>query len=130
MAIEQDDPRHAYLQIADDLRTAIAQGELAPGSQLPSTSELTDRYGVAAMTVRNALRVLRDEGLVVARQGSGVFVRSTYSPDDGAEAVSLGMVMERIDAVADELQRLAERVAEVERSTQSRQQPRSKRQGT
>src|SRR5215475_11128285 len=117
MGIEQDDPRHAYLQIADDLRRAIRQGELAPGGQLPSTNELTEKYGVAAMTVRNALRVLRDEGLLVARQGSGVFVRSTISPDDNAEAVSLGMVVERIDAIADELQKLTERVAEVEKST-------------
>ena len=39
--------------------------------------------------MRSALRVLRDEGLVVARQGKGIFVRSTYSPDGDTEAVTM-----------------------------------------
>jgi DNA-binding GntR family transcriptional regulator len=126
MAIRQDDPRPAYLQIADDLRSAIHRGDIAPGSQLPSTSDLSTQYGVARMTVRNALRLLRDEGLVVARQGSGVFVRSTYSPDGDTGAASVGTVVERIDAIADELQKLTDRVARIEKSTQPDRRSRSK----
>jgi DNA-binding transcriptional regulator YhcF (GntR family) len=63
------------MQIANALRAAILTKQLAPGEQLPSGNELTKRYGVARMTVQQALRVLRDEGLIVTRQGSGVFVR-------------------------------------------------------
>ena len=63
------------MQIANALRAAILTRQLAPGEQLPSGNELSKRYGVARMTVQQALRVLRDEGLVVTRQGSGVFVR-------------------------------------------------------
>lgn len=64
-----------YRQIADDLRSLIVLGELLPGDKLPSESELTQYYGVARMTVRQAVQILRYEGLVVSIQGSGVFVR-------------------------------------------------------
>jgi DNA-binding transcriptional regulator YhcF (GntR family) len=63
------------MQIANALRAAILTKQLAPGDQLPSGNELAKRYSVARMTVQQALRVLRDEGLIVTRQGSGVFVR-------------------------------------------------------
>ena len=75
MSLDPDDPRPPYMQIANALRAAILTKQLAPGEQLPSGNELSKRYGVARMTVQQALRVLRDEGLVVTRQGSGVFVR-------------------------------------------------------
>ena len=75
MTLDPDDPRPPYMQIANALRAAILTKQLAPGEQLPSGNELAKRYGVARMTVQQALRVLRDEGLIVTRQGSGVFVR-------------------------------------------------------
>ena len=75
MSLDPDDPRPPYMQIANALRAAILTKQLAPGEQLPSGNELAKRYSVARMTVQQALRVLRDEGLVVTRQGSGVFVR-------------------------------------------------------
>jgi len=76
MSLDPDDPRPPYVQVANALRDSISSGTLHPGEKLPSGSELADRYGVARMTIQNALRVLRDEGLVVSRQGSGTFVRS------------------------------------------------------
>lgn len=127
MTISQDDPRPAYMQIADELRGTIQRGDIAPGAQLPSTNDLSVRYNVARMTVRSALRMLRDEGLIVARQGSGVFVRSTYSPEDGTEAATMDTVMKRIDAIADELQKLAARVVRIEKSTQPERRSRSQR---
>jgi DNA-binding transcriptional regulator YhcF (GntR family) len=75
MTLDPDNPRPPYMQIANALRAAILTKQLAPGEQLPSGNELAKRYGVARMTVQQALRVLRDEGLIVTRQGSGVFVR-------------------------------------------------------
>jgi len=75
MSLDPDDPRPPYLQIANVLRAAILTRTLAPGEQLPSGSELAKRYGVARMTVQQALRLLREEGLIVSRPGSGVFVR-------------------------------------------------------
>jgi DNA-binding transcriptional regulator YhcF (GntR family) len=67
--------RPPYQQVANALRAAILTRKLAPGEKLPSGNELASRYGVARMTVQQAIRLLRDEGLIVSRQGSGVFVR-------------------------------------------------------
>jgi GntR family transcriptional repressor for pyruvate dehydrogenase complex len=58
--------RPAYLQVAEQLREAILSGALAPDSELPSERELTDRFGVARTTVREALRALQAQGLAVA----------------------------------------------------------------
>jgi DNA-binding transcriptional regulator YhcF (GntR family) len=54
---------------------AILTKNLAVGERLPSLAELVTRYDVARMTIQQALRVLREENLIVSRQGSGVFVR-------------------------------------------------------
>jgi DNA-binding transcriptional regulator YhcF (GntR family) len=75
MALDPDDPRPPYQQVANALRAAILTRKFQPGDKLPSGPQLAERYGVARMTVQQAVRVLRDEGLIVSRQGSGVFVR-------------------------------------------------------
>jgi DNA-binding transcriptional regulator YhcF (GntR family) len=79
MALDPDDPRPPYQQVANALRAAILTRKLAPGEKLPSGNELAQRYGVARMTIQQAMRLLRDEGLIVSRQGSGVFVRERTS---------------------------------------------------
>ncbi|MEU8193322.1 GntR family transcriptional regulator [Microbispora amethystogenes] len=68
--------RPVFKQIADHLRTAMDRGTLPPGSKVPSESQLMSHYGVARMTIRNALQILQSEGLTVAEHGRGVFVRS------------------------------------------------------
>ena len=65
----------AYLQVADDLRVQIRTGALKPGAQLPSMTQLRQRYSVSNTVVRDALNELRRDGLVVGQQGKGVFVR-------------------------------------------------------
>ena len=62
-----------FESIAEDLRRRVAVGEFAAGRLLPSESELGRAYAASRMTVRRALEVLRDEGLVDARQGFGWF---------------------------------------------------------
>ena len=62
-----------YRAIAEDLRRRVAGGEFAAGRLLPSESELSGSYAASRITVRKALEVLRDEGLVDARQGFGWF---------------------------------------------------------
>lgn len=57
------------------LRLAIAQGTYRPGSQLPTEAELGEQLGVSRTVVREALRVLQDEGLIMRRHGVGTFVR-------------------------------------------------------
>ena len=65
-----------YRQIADDLRRKVRSGEYAPGHQLPSERELVDTYRASRVTVRQAIAVLRTEGLVEAQHGRGLFVRN------------------------------------------------------
>jgi len=74
--LEPDDPRPASQQIANVLRAAILTRRFAPGERLPSQYDLAERYDVARETVKAALRILRDERLVVTRQGSGAYVRA------------------------------------------------------
>jgi DNA-binding transcriptional regulator YhcF (GntR family) len=75
MSLDPDDPRPPYQQVANAVRAAILTRTFKPGDKLPSLNELSERYGVARMTVQQAMRILREEGLIVSRQGSGVFVR-------------------------------------------------------
>lgn len=63
-----------YLQIAEKLRERIAMGRVGAGGALASESDLARGYRASRMTVRKALEVLRDEGLVNARKGAGWFV--------------------------------------------------------
>jgi len=74
-SIDPSSDRAVYKQIADHLRAAIGRERLGPGDQLPSEAQLMAHYGVARMTARNALRLLQDEGLIVAEHGRGVYVR-------------------------------------------------------
>lgn len=75
MTLDPDDPRPPYQQVAQALRAAILTRKFEPGDKLPSLNELSEHYSVARMTVQQAMRLLREEGLIVSRQGSGVFVR-------------------------------------------------------
>lgn len=63
-----------YAEIAADLRDRIAGGALAPGGALESEAELSSRYGASRVTIRRALTLLRNEGLLVSRKGAGWFV--------------------------------------------------------
>src|SRR2546426_1099933 len=64
-----------YREIADALRQRIESGELPPGSRVPGENELMARYQVEQPTARRALEVLKNEGLVAAKRGSGTYVR-------------------------------------------------------
>ncbi|KIF69262.1 GntR family transcriptional regulator [Streptomyces sp. AcH 505] len=74
MSIDREGPVPPYRQIADQLRAQIADGTLPVGRRIPSLVELEQQYGVARDTLRKAVRVLKDEGLVETVSGMGVFV--------------------------------------------------------
>ena len=61
------------------LRGAITRGELKPGEAIPSEAKLRAQHGVSRDTVRKALGVLTQEGLIIAGQGKTRYVR-TYTP--------------------------------------------------
>lgn len=66
----------AWRQIADALEGEIANGDLAPGTQLPTEAALATRFSVNRHTVRRALATLAERGLVRASQGRGTFVEA------------------------------------------------------
>jgi GntR family transcriptional regulator len=63
-----------HTQIAEALRLQIKQNELKAGENFPSERELAERYAVSRMTVRQALRHLRQENLIYHERGVGTFV--------------------------------------------------------
>jgi len=64
-----------YQQIADDLRARIIDGRIPRGGKLPTEAELTTEYEVHRQTVRSALSLLVNEGLIYSSRPQGYFVR-------------------------------------------------------
>ncbi len=82
----------AYQILADDLRVQITSGQLRPGDRLPTEPELCARSGVSRSTVREALRLLASQHLIVTTRGvtGGSFV-SHPSPDQLADTFATGV---------------------------------------
>jgi DNA-binding GntR family transcriptional regulator len=76
MAIDRRSYEPAYAQLVHILRYQIAAGTLRPGDQLPSESQLCKLYRVSPMTVRRAINILADQGVISTAQGSGTFVKA------------------------------------------------------
>lgn len=66
-----------YLQIADELRRNIEEAVFKVGDRLPTENELSERFGVNRHTLRRAMEVLRQEGIVGVERGRGTFVMAT-----------------------------------------------------
>lgn len=69
-----------YIQIADELRRNIEESIYQIGAQLPTEAELSNRFGVNRHTLRRAIEVLRQEGLVRVDRGRGMFVAAAPIP--------------------------------------------------
>ncbi|MVO14352.1 phosphonate metabolism transcriptional regulator PhnF [Parasedimentitalea huanghaiensis] len=63
-----------WKSICSALSSDIADGRYGSGDKLPTEAQLASRFGVNRHTVRHALKVMAEEGLVLARRGAGVFV--------------------------------------------------------
>lgn len=74
-APETDSRLPAYVQLRDAIAARVAKGEWQPESALPSENQLTKETGLSIGTVRKALQMLVDEGLLERKQGLGTFLR-------------------------------------------------------
>lgn len=95
--------------ITTRLREAILGGHYADGERLPAERELTEHFGAARGTIREALRRLEEMGLVNRRMGSGTFVIHRTGPDEG-DIAELTSPIELIDvrlAIEPEIVRMA-----------------------
>ncbi|MGW1072315.1 GntR family transcriptional regulator [Streptomyces sp. NPDC002537] len=118
------DQRPPYQQAAEAIRQEIESGRLKPGDQLPSHRELQERFGIANMTARSALRVLRDEALIYTVQGRGSFVTDRAASDQESAPVrradvgpaseeASGPFTETLRAIRDELRLMSVEMAAV-----------------
>ena len=67
-------PDPMYKQVTDQIKDAIASGDLKPNDRLPSVRELSEALNVSAITVKRAYQDLETEGFVLTRAGMGSFV--------------------------------------------------------
>ncbi|WP_200215204.1 GntR family transcriptional regulator [Micromonospora coerulea] len=74
--IDPNADRAVFRQLADLLRDRITSGDLAPGASLPSELRLAQEYGLSRTSVRQAISLLRSEGLVIVQPPRGTFVRN------------------------------------------------------
>jgi DNA-binding GntR family transcriptional regulator len=74
-AIDRRSHEPAYAQLVRILLGQIAAGVFRPGDRLPSEAQLCERYSVSPMTVRRVINILADQGVVIAEQGRGTFVK-------------------------------------------------------
>ncbi|HEX5566681.1 MAG TPA: GntR family transcriptional regulator [Streptomyces sp.] len=82
-------PQYAYQRLADTIEAEIAAGRPQVGGRLPGEYELAEIHGVSKGTVRRALGLLRERGIVSTLTGAGTFVIRSRRPqrgnDEGAQ---------------------------------------------
>ena len=83
----------AYLQLASLIKRKIAEGEYQPGGRIPSESIISRSFGVAVMTVRQAINLLAGQGLLKRVHGRGTFV---CGPDWTRAGFSMAGLLERL----------------------------------
>ncbi|MEH0933391.1 winged helix-turn-helix domain-containing protein [Micromonospora sp. CPCC 205558] len=74
--IDPSADRAVFRQLADLLRDRITSGDIAPGASLPSELRLAQEHGLSRTSVRQAIAILRSEGLVIVEPPRGTFVRA------------------------------------------------------
>lgn len=84
----KSDHRHLYLQVIDRIKRDIENGTYQEKEKLPSEFELSRQLGISRATLREALRILEEEGVVVRRHGVGTFVNLRPSFSSGIEELS------------------------------------------
>lgn len=90
--LDRNDQTLLHLQVAAEIRRAIAEGEARPGERIPQARDLAAELGVNVNTVLRALRTLRDEGLL--EMGRGRWIRVTGTPQQSALAGKLNDLVE------------------------------------
>ena len=86
IAIDNNDPRPVYLQIATAIKEQIQKGMLKPGEELPSIRDLARDLDINLHTARHAYQLLREQGVVLLRLGSRARIAPLRTaPADRAE---------------------------------------------
>jgi GntR family transcriptional regulator len=87
MSIKSDN-RHLYLQVIDRLKQDIENGVYKEKEKLPSEFDLAKQLGVSRATLREALRILEEENVIIRRHGVGTFVNARPMFSSGIEQLN------------------------------------------
>ena len=87
MSIKPDN-RHLYLQVIDRLKQDIEQGVYKEKEKLPSEFDLAKQLGVSRATLREALRILEEDNVIIRRHGVGTFVNAKPLFTSGIEQLN------------------------------------------
>jgi GntR family transcriptional repressor for pyruvate dehydrogenase complex len=94
LAVRQVRKTKVYHEIVDQIKELITEGRIKPGDRLPPERELAELFKASRNSVRDAIRVLEQMGLIESRQGDGTYVR-TLSPEELAEPLALCLLQSR-----------------------------------
>jgi DNA-binding LacI/PurR family transcriptional regulator len=92
------------MQLYEDLKNKIEEGVYGEGTKIPSDDELKNKFGVSMITVKKALSMLRDDGLLQRIPGVGTFVKErtsfseTVEENSGPVVKKIGLVMEHVSS--------------------------------
>ncbi len=78
-----------YQVVIEWINTNIDSGYLRPGSKIPSENELCEKFGLSRQTIRHAIEILSEEGLLESRQGSGTYVADQRADDSSRSVVTV-----------------------------------------
>lgn len=94
LGVRQVRKTKVYHEIVDQIRELISAGRIKPGDRLPPERELAEMFNASRNSVRDAMRVLEQMGLVESRQGDGTYVQSV-SAERLAEPLALMLLQSR-----------------------------------
>lgn len=105
-----------YLQIAQDIATRVARGDLAEGSRLYGRSVMASEYGVSPETIRRALRLLADMKVIEVKPQSGTTILSMDSArryiDNFSESTDARTLINQLRSIMEEQEALNQRLSQ------------------
>lgn len=106
----------AYQRVAEDIRQEIQRGQLKPGEQLRPNRALADERNVSLGTAQKAIRVLVNQGWLIATPAVGVFVNDEDSRNEPtpAEPATTATILGQIAGIKTVMGELAERITRLE----------------
>lgn len=93
MIIQPVKRTRAYEDIVGQLSEMVRKGQIQPGDRLPPERELAQAFGVGRPTLRQALTVLAQAGVVEVVPGSGVYLRKPVSDSSGENSQAMAMLL-------------------------------------
>ncbi len=91
--------RHKYMSIVNWTIAQVSEGNFLPGARFLSEHQLTQRFSCSRQTVRRALEVLEQRGVVKRIQGSGTFISDSaqYPTSDQPRSMTVGLIVTYMD---------------------------------